>query len=173
MKSKTFLIVLTAATANAAFVDAALETPISLGIFHAGDLLSATVTGIVNLADDAPGVNLQFNPDGSLNNPSPASCSSCWVGYEYMLEGSNLYPTVAGGDGVNHFAGGGANYDLHNGSHSPWAAQGAQTTDTLAPGVIRFGALAQRTSQNNKLLPRLKREFNLSPRPPENRSRIV
>ena len=52
------------------------------------------------------------------------------------------YPTVAGGDGINHFSGGGANFDLFPGSHSAWAPQGKQTTDTTDVGALRFGALA-------------------------------
>lgn len=131
-----FALRLSAAT----LVDASSDAPISLGLFSAGDILHLDVRGVVSL-DDAPGVNLRFNPDGSLHSPSPLGCTSCWDGYEYMLPGE-AYPTVAGGDGVNHFVGGGANYDVHNDGHSPWAAQGPQTTDTTDPTVIRFGALA-------------------------------
>lgn len=43
---------------------------------------------------------------------------------------------------MNHFAGGGGNYDLYPGNHSYWASQGKQTTDTSDPGALRFGTLA-------------------------------
>ena len=72
-----------------------------------------------------------------------ASCTLCWApGYQYFIPGDPSYPTGAGGDGINHFGGGGGNFDAFPGAHSPWATEGKQTTDTSDPGALRFGALA-------------------------------
>jgi hypothetical protein len=45
---------------------------------------------------------------------------------------------VNGGDGFNHFPGGGANYD---GVSASYGLAGASTTDTTNPSAIRFGAV--------------------------------
>jgi len=88
-------------------------------------------------------VDFSFNPDGSLVNPYSAEN---WyvdgMDYNYLKPGSGSYPTVAGGDGTNHFAGGGANYDKYPNIDSVWGFWCTNlTTDTMAPGVVRFGSL--------------------------------
>ena len=122
-------------------IDPSQAIPTTAGTYGPGLTLSVSVTGTVNL--DAPSGLIITNPDGSLASIPSASCTSCWApGYQYFIPGSNTYPTVAGGDGTNHFAGGGGNYDMFPGMGSPWAAEGKQTTDTTDPGALRFGALA-------------------------------
>lgn len=127
-------------------VDPTLETPTTAGTYVAGATLLITVTGTVNL--NAPGGLIITNPDGSLSTAPSASCLACWSpGYQYFLP-TNVYPTSAGGDGLNHFSGGGGNFDMFPASHSAWAAQGKQTTDTTDPGALRFGALAYTFTPN-------------------------
>jgi MYXO-CTERM domain-containing protein len=119
-------------------------TPTSAGLYSAGTVLFIGASGTVNLNGPAgnPSGQIITNPDGSLNNPASASCIPCWEpGYQYFLAGASGYPTAAGGDGINHFGGGGGNYDAFP-SGSPFAAQGKPTTDTTDPGAIRFGAIA-------------------------------
>jgi hypothetical protein len=120
-----------------ASIDANNPNAVDAGFFGGGITLYVTVSGIVNLGP--PGINTLA--DGSLVSPDPATCIACWwPGYQYMLTGESAYPITAGGDGINHFVGGGANYDMYNAV--PWAPQGPQTTDTTAGGVMRFGAVA-------------------------------
>ncbi len=121
-------------------MDPSLATPTNGGTYIGGTVLVISASGTVNL--NAPSSMIVTNPDGSLSNPQPASCDSCWApGYQYFLEGQP-YPTNFGGDGTNHFVGGGGNFDLFNGGNPQFAAEGAPTTDTQDPGAIRFGALA-------------------------------
>jgi hypothetical protein len=141
----TLLLAVLPVTAGTLFtgnIDSASAAAISAGTYAAGVTLNISVTGTANL--NSPSTLIITNPDGSMVTPvAPASCVSCWApGYQFFIEGSTTYPTVAGGDGTNHFVGGGGNYDLFPGSHSPWATEGKQTTDTTDPGAIRFGALA-------------------------------
>lgn len=124
-------------------VDSMLDTPTNAGTYPGGIPLYITVAGTVNLS--SPSGLIVTNPDGSLaTSVPPASCIPCWApGYQYFIPGSNTYPVIAGnGDGTNHFSGGGGNYDLFPGSHSPWAPEGKPTTDTTDPGTLRFGSLA-------------------------------
>jgi hypothetical protein len=123
-------------------VDSMLFTPTAAGTYAGNITLSISASGTVNL--NSPSGLIVTNPDGSLATAVPsASCLSCWEpGYQYFIGASNTYPTVAGGDGINHFAGGGGNFDLFPGDHSAWAAEGKPTTDTTDPGALRFGALA-------------------------------
>jgi hypothetical protein len=125
-------------------------TPTSFGSFAAGLTLNALATGTALL--NGPSGTIVMNADGSLNNPQPASCAPCWAtGYQYFLPanlGGTGYPQVAGGDGINHFPGGGGNYDSFPDGHSPWAPEGKQTTDTTDPGAIRFGAIAYTFTSN-------------------------
>src|SRR5207237_419458 len=87
-----------------------------------------------------------FNPDGSLVDPNSAQdWQTASYNYNYLKPGGP-YPTAAGGDGINHFAGGGANYDMYfSGLDTGWGFffgnSFPQTTDTTAPGVVRFGSL--------------------------------
>lgn len=112
------------------------------GTYAGGLTLLITATGTVNLSGTS-GL-IVTNPDGSLATAiPPASCTSCWApGYQYFIEGDNTYPTLAGGDGTNHFTGGGGNYDMFPGNHPAWAPEGKQTTDTTDPLTLRFGTLA-------------------------------
>lgn len=102
---------------------------ISLGPLVGGSSLSIAVTGTGDLAD----ARWSVNPDGSLAAPASGPWAFANLGA--------AYPAVAGfpaGDGVNRFAGGGANYD-HDGGAWPFA--GKQTTDTTDFGTIRLGAV--------------------------------
>jgi hypothetical protein len=127
-------------------------TPQFAGTYGAGLTISITATGTVNLNSPNPNNKIVTNPDGSIVPDAtlippaipPASCNICWIpGYQYFTPLNNTYPTIAGGDGINHFVGGGANYDtLPSGSASPWADEGARTTNTLDPAALRFGSLA-------------------------------
>jgi len=130
-----------AGTLFSGFVDSLSQTPMMAGTYAGGLELTIAATGTANL--NYPSSLIITNPDGSLLAPvASASCVSCWApGYQFFIEGS-AYPTVAGGDGLNHFVGGGGNFDVFPGDHSAWAAEGKQTTDTTDPGAIRFGALA-------------------------------
>jgi hypothetical protein len=127
-------------------LDPTLSTPTNVNIssLGPGTTLYISATGAVNL--NGPSGLILTNPDGSLNSFPSAGCTSCWFpGYEYFLPaalGGTPYPTAFGGDSVNHFPGGGANYDAFPGMHPAFAAQGRQTTDTTDPLALRFGALA-------------------------------
>jgi hypothetical protein len=104
-------------------------SPVNLGFFAAGLQLDFTVTGFGDLVD----ARYQVLPDGSL-------LSAASGGYTYANPGQP-YPDVSGfpaGDGVNHFVGGGGNYDF---TGSGWMFAGLQTTDTTDPGAIRAGAV--------------------------------
>src|SRR5262245_50985188 len=129
-------------------IDPTLQNGSSIGTYLPGQILIISVVGTVNL--NSPLGQIITNPDGSLAPPvASASCNPCWApGYQYFLEGANTYPTVAGGDGINHFVGGGGNYDAFPDIHSAWAPQGAQTTDTTDPNALRFGALAYTFASN-------------------------
>jgi hypothetical protein len=140
-----FLSALPLAAGTLFTVDPSLSTPTDAGIYAAGHILSITVTGTVNLDGPIgnPEGSIFTNPDGSLALVPDISCVPCWApGYQYFIADSHAYPTVSGGDGVNHFAGGGGNYDMFPASHSPWAPEGKQTTDTTDPAALRFGSLA-------------------------------
>jgi len=128
-------------------VNPANPVPISAGIYAAGQTLTVAVSGSTNL--NYPASQIVVNPDGSLVAPiASAECTACWQpGYQIFIPGAQ-YPMVAGGDGINHFAGGGSNYDLLSDDRSPWAGQGKQTTDTTDLAAIRFGTLAYTFADN-------------------------
>jgi hypothetical protein len=119
---------------------AATNTGVSVG---AGQSVHVTVTGTMDLLGN-DGV-WATHPDGSLVNPLSSACGVCFTSFyaAYANVGSP-YPQTAGGDGVNHFAGGGANIDLDSGASTPWAPEGKHTTDTLDsdPHVLRLGSIA-------------------------------
>jgi hypothetical protein len=122
-------------------MDPTIGLPTNAGTYTGGTVLTIGATGSVNL--NGPASLIITNPDGSLVSVPLASCTICWApGYQYFIPGANGYPTGAGGDGINHFGGGGGNFDSFPGAHSPWAPEGRQTTDTSDPGALRFGALA-------------------------------
>lgn len=116
-------------------VDSAVSVPTAeAGTYAGGTTLYITVTGTVNL--DGTGGEIATNPDGSLVTLfAPASP----MDYTYLLP-LHPYPQDAGGDGINHFPGGGANFDRF-GFPSMWAPEGTRTTDTTDPAALRFGAL--------------------------------
>jgi MYXO-CTERM domain-containing protein len=126
-------------TAGTIPLNSANSTKTDTGFFDGGTNVSVSVTGTIFLADNS----LNTNPDGSLASEPSASCSICWsLGYQYFLSG-NAYPTDAGGDGINHFVGGGANWDLFPSSgYAQHPIEGAISTNTTNPDVIRFGAVA-------------------------------
>jgi hypothetical protein len=125
------------------------DLALNAGFFSDGTQIVVSVTGKVNLIGNAFDGQFDWwsNPDGSLAAPVVAAA------YTYANEGSP-YPTLVGGDAffteVNHFAGGGANFDACcTGTLPPeWGSRtnafgfsGKETTDTTDPDTIRFGAV--------------------------------
>jgi hypothetical protein len=103
------------------------------GFFAGGTLLQITASGHGDLVD----ARYQVKPDGTLFAPATGV-------FSFANKGAT-YTTVAGGDGINHFAGGGANYDI-SGSGFPFA--GKMTTDTTDTADIRDGAVVGTFSAN-------------------------
>lgn len=99
---------------------------ISLGFFAGGTLLQLTATG----QGDLVSADFQTYADGSL------AAVAAGV-YAYANAGAS-HPVVNGGDGINHFVGGGSNYDDVG---DLWGFAGLETTDTTNSGAIRGGAL--------------------------------
>ena len=104
----------------------AAPTRSTWGALPGGTILHITTSGNGDLVDS----RYQANPDGSLFAPATGV-------YSFANPGA-AYPVVNGGDGINHFADGGATYDA-TGSGYPFA--GPTTPDTTAPGTMRFGAV--------------------------------
>lgn len=108
------------------------ENKLDLGVFNPGVALTLTFTGTGDLIDS----RFQVKPDGSLAAPATDA-------YTYANNGSP-YPVINGGDGINHFSGGGANYDNVSGGYS---FAGSTLTDTTQPAtsltatVIRLGTV--------------------------------
>ncbi len=103
---------------------------IAIAPFAGGTAVQIAASGTGDLASSG----LQTKPDGSLVVAAGAPWTAGNVGA--------AYPNVAGfpaGDGLNHFVGGGLNYD--HGSGSGWMFAGKQTTDTTDPAAIRAGAI--------------------------------
>ena len=98
------------------------------GFFAGGSSITLTVGGHGQLCN----CNFYTNPDGSMYQ-TPSS------NYAYAVQGATGYPTTSGGDGTNHFTGGGENLDVSGTKHFGFA--GKQTTDTTDPAAIRLGAL--------------------------------
>lgn len=115
------------------------SAPYDAGFFPGGTSITLTVgkqgeTALCNCS-------YQVNPDGSI--PAGVTVDSPW---NYANAGATNYPTTGGGDGTNHFPGGGANID----SNGTYDFAGVQTTDTTklqavgygaTPGAIRGGTL--------------------------------
>jgi hypothetical protein len=99
---------------------------LDLGPLAAGSTFKLTFTGTGDLVNS----NFQTSPDGSLAAPAAGP-------YAFANSGA-AYSTAYGGDGINHFVGGGANYDS-TGSGFPFA--GKLTTDTTDLAAIRAGAV--------------------------------
>lgn len=124
----------------------------SLGPLNSNQTLSITwLSGMIQLDTihwlREDGTNdFWFNPDGSLGYPDTTQdWQTANFNYNYLKPGA-AYPNIAGGDGINHFPGGGGNYDMYymppdTGWGYFFGNSFAQTTDTLAPGVVRFGSL--------------------------------
>jgi hypothetical protein len=154
MKLGTFLAVLllaawpsAAGTLFSGTLDPSLATPTALGAVGGGFTLNVTITGtMVNLLG-LSGDSYITNPDGSLAVPLSATCTSCFGSLYSFANPGAAYPQFnSQGDGINHFVGGGANYDPLN--PVSFAAEGKPTTDTTDPGAIRFGAVAYTFASN-------------------------
>jgi hypothetical protein len=103
---------------------------LDLGFFSGGTDLAITMSGTINIASPDLWVT---NPNGSLADPVTIPA------YTYANAGATNYPTTYGGDGINHFSGGGANYDVDN--PVPFGFAGKETTDTTDPAAIRTGSV--------------------------------
>ena len=117
-KQEATIITLPMATSSDRKLDA--------GTMAAGKTFHITATGSGDLG---AGCYL-VNPDGTLHAPAAGI-------YTYANFGA-AYSAAHGGTGINHFAGGGANYDS-NGTGFGFA--GLETTDTTSQAAIRFGSL--------------------------------
>ena len=104
------------------------RSKLDVGVFDGGSVFNIRASGIISLGGGA-----QFYADGSLSSLYPSGSF-----YAYANPGATNYPTLFGGDGINHFAGGGANYDL---TGAGFGDAGKMTTDTTDPSAIRHGAL--------------------------------
>jgi hypothetical protein len=108
---------------------------LDLGIFASGTQLDVKLFGTISL-----GASSSFNPDGSMVTPFSEDT------YFYAVAGTSGYSTNFGGDGINHFAGGGLNYDALN--INPFGIAGKETTDTRDADAIRFGSVVGTFSKN-------------------------
>ena len=99
---------------------------LNIGTFGAGQTFSITVTGFGDLVDS----RFQVNPDGTLHAPTTGDFSFANFGAAYS--------TTYGGDGINHFIGGGANFDA---AGTGFGFAGPLTTDTTNPADIRLGTV--------------------------------
>lgn len=111
------------------------NSKLDLGHFNGGSILTIQMSGSISLDYSS---DYNSYADGSLvhyvTDPS----------FAYVNAGA-AYPTTYGGDGINHFVGGGCNYD----KYLPGFTQaGALTTDTAAAGAIRCGAVIGTFSAN-------------------------
>jgi hypothetical protein len=100
---------------------------LDLGSFAGGLVLQLSFVGHGDLVNSS----YQTLPDGSMFAPALAP-------YANANPGAN-FPTNAGGDGINHYPGGGQIYDFGGGSGFPFA--GKPTTDTADPAGMRDGAV--------------------------------
>jgi len=112
---------------------------LDLGIFASGTRLDVKLFGTISLSGSS-----SFNPDGSMATPLSEDT------YSYAIAGTYGYSTNLGGDGINHFAGGGLNYDvLAVGANiNPFGIAGKETTDTRNADAIRFGSVVGTFSNN-------------------------
>jgi len=101
---------------------------VDVGFFWGGAILYIEAFGTVDLTGTSI---LVVDPNGVPQEPVPPP-------YDYANPGATNYPTVSGGDGVNHFPGGGLNVDA---PAQAFAFAGELTTDTQDPRAIRFGTL--------------------------------
>lgn len=110
----------------------AADSKLDMGFFAGGDVLNISVSGTILLEPLQYGL-YETNPDGSLAAPVTDP------NYLYANVGATGYPTVGGGDGINHYPGGGMNYDWE--SATVYGFAGKATTDTTDPATIRFGCV--------------------------------
>jgi len=114
------------------------------GTFFSTDKITFTwLSGTVNLNQapvnpDPNFAQFSFNPDGSLAIPAS---SENWGMYNYFKPNATGVPTLFGGDGTNHFAGGGGNFDIEWPTVAGFGFTGKHTTDTTDPATVRFGSL--------------------------------
>jgi hypothetical protein len=109
---------------------------LDLGIFASGTSLDVKLFGTISLGESS-----SFYADGSLAAPFSGGF------YPYAIAGASGYSTKFGGDGINHFAGGGLNYDAEN-IINPFGIAGKETTDTKDADAIRFGSVIGTFSKN-------------------------
>lgn len=123
------LLTLAASQGQPVHVDAQTSggCKIDLGCFKGSSVIAIDLSGQVSL-----GNQWSTRADGTL------ACPVTDGDYAYANPGSCCYPKSSGGDGINHFDGGGANFDAMSCSYG---LAGAQTTDTTCPEAIRFGAV--------------------------------
>lgn len=102
--------------------------PIAAGFYAGGTVLNITASGI---QDSNTSNHFFTDANGALTSPTNL--------FPYANVGATNYPIVNGqGDGINHYAGGGTNY---NTGAKLFAYAGIASTDTTDPSTIRFGAL--------------------------------
>ncbi len=98
-----------------------------VGTFAGGEQIRLQFGGNGDLVDS----RYQVRADGSLTAPATGV-------FAYANNGA-VYPVVSGkGDGINHYVGGGTNYDVNS---SAFEFAGKATTDTLDLATIRAGAI--------------------------------
>lgn len=114
---------------------------LNLGFFAGGTTLNAKLSGIISVGESS-----SVYADGSLEEPFTFRYPFS-VNYFYASIGASGYPTNFGGDGINHFIGGGFNYDIRNPANR-FGFAGKQTTDTTDPNAIRFGSVVGTFSAN-------------------------
>jgi len=103
-----------------------LAGKIDLGQIPANTQVRVSAVGSIELY--APN-HYQTFADGSLALPLTAGIIT-WTAE------NGSYPTVAGGDGINHYPGGGTNW-----TGFLWSQVGTQSTDTRDLTTVRFGTL--------------------------------
>lgn len=102
--------------------------PVAAGFFAGGTVLNITATGTQD-----SNVNNHYFTDANGTLTSPTNL------FSYANVGATNYPIVNGqGDGTNHYAGGGTNY---NTGAALFSFAGVASTDTTNPNTFRFGAL--------------------------------
>ena len=121
----------TAETTTRVNLSAETSNRVDVGSFQAGSTLFISVTGTALISWE-----YLCNPDGSLAAPLAQQDTA----RRHASVDSRNYPTNFGGDGINHFLGGGVNFVPGHGDLS-WPTAGKETTDTKDPAVIRFGAV--------------------------------
>ena len=102
-----------------------------VGTFAGGQQLAFAFSGTVDLVGGGGG-NWLVAPTGAVTAPVT------FPGYGYANVGASGYPTVNGGNGINNFVGGGANYDTGGASYG---FAGATSTDTTRTDLVRFGGV--------------------------------